>query len=186
MVQRKSVDLGLGQVNSGNLASLGLSVADALDPCKNLAAAAKILSAGYITASQTQADPQQALRTALSRYNTGDPARGFANGYVGKVERSAQYVVPAISVATAATETPAGPTAPVQPVQSQTLPPSWDAFGMASLHSASAFAPPDNYVPAAAAPSPTPSVFPPTAAPAALPAAGQTVAAAPVVLRAAD
>jgi type IV secretion system protein VirB1 len=34
VVQRKSVDLGLGQVNSGNLASLGLSVADALDPCK--------------------------------------------------------------------------------------------------------------------------------------------------------
>jgi len=185
VVQRKSVDLGLGQVNSGNLASLGLSVADALDPCKNLAAAAKILSAGYITASQTQADPQQALRTALSRYNTGDPARGFANGYVGKVERSAQYVVPAISVATAATETPAGPTAPVQPVQSQPLPPSWDAFGMAALHSASAFTP-GNSVPAAAAPPATPSVFPPTAAPAPPPPAGQTVAAAPVVLRAAD
>jgi type IV secretion system protein VirB1 len=186
VVQRKSVDLGLGQVNSGNLVSLGLSVADALDPCKNLAAAAKILSAGYITASQTQADPQQALRTALSRYNTGDPARGFANGYVGKVERSAQYVVPAISVATAAPGVPDGPTAPVQPpIQSQPLPPSWDAFGMAALHSASAFTP-GNSVPAAAAPPATPSVFPPTAAPAPPPAAGQTVAAAPVVLRAAD
>ncbi len=186
VVQRKSVDLGLGQVNSGNLASLGLSVADALDPCKNLAAAAKILSAGYITASQTQADPQQALRTALSRYNTGDPARGFANGYVGKVERSAQYVVPAISVATAAPDAPDGPTAPVQPVQSQPLPPSWDAFGMAALHSASAFAPPGNPVPSPAAPPATPSVFPPTAAPTPPPAAGQAFAAAPVVLRAAN
>jgi type IV secretion system protein VirB1 len=157
-----------------------------LDPCKNLAAAAKILSAGYITASQTQADPQQALGTALSRYNTGDPARGFANGYVGKVERSAQYVVPAISVATAAPAMPDGPTAPVQPVQSQPLPPSWDAFGMAALHSASAFAPAGNSVVVAAAPPTTPSVFPPTAAWAAPPAASQTVAAAPVVLRAAD
>jgi len=186
VVQRKSVDLGLGQVNSGNLTSLGLSVADALDPCKNLAAAAKILSAGYITASQTQADPQQALRTALSRYNTGDPARGFANGYVGKVERSAQYVVPAISVATTAPDAPDNPTAPVQPVQSQPLPPSWDAFGMAALHSASAFAPPGNSVPSPAAPPATPSVFPSTAAPTPPPAAGQALAAAPVVLRAAN
>ncbi len=188
VVQRKSVDLGLGQVNSGNLASLGLSVADALDPCKNLAAAAKILSAGYITASQTQTDPQQALRTALSRYNTGDPARGFANGYVGKVERSAQYVVPAISLTPTAPPdaAPEGPTAPVQPVQSQPLPPSWDAFGMAALHSASAFAPPGNSVPSSAAPPATPSVFPPTAAPTPPPAAGQAFAAAPVVLRAAN
>ncbi len=187
VVQRKSVDLGLGQVNSGNLPSLGLSVADALDPCKNLAAAAKILSAGYITASQTQADPQQALRTALSRYNTGDPARGFANGYVGKVERSAQYVVPAISVATtaAADVAPNSPTAPVQPVQSQPLPPSWDAFGMAALHSASAFASPDNSAPSPAAPPATPSVFPPSVAPAAPVAAPQSGAAVPVVLRAA-
>jgi type IV secretion system protein VirB1 len=188
VVQRKSVDLGLGQVNSGNLPSLGLSVADALDPCKNLAAAAKILSASYITASRTQTDTQQALRTALSRYNTGDPARGFANGYVGKVERSAEYVVPAISVATTAAPevAPNSPAAPVQPVQSQALPASWDAFGMAALHSTSAFAPASNSVPTATAAPATPSVFPLSVAPAAPAAAGQAAAAEPVVLHAAD
>lgn len=141
VVQRKSVDLGLSQLNSVNLQALGLSVAEALDPCKNLAGAAKVLSAGYRAASQAQPDPQQALRMALSAYNTGSPSRGFANGYVGKVEQAAQYVVPAIAVdgVTAPAIRPA-PLSRLQPVQSETLPPSWDAFAMAAHHPISAFA----------------------------------------------
>lgn len=47
-----STDLGLSQINSGNLAWLGLSVADAFDACKAFAASAQVL-------------------TSFSRYNTG-------------------------------------------------------------------------------------------------------------------
>src|SRR3569623_1095991 len=38
----ESVDLGLAQINSRNLAWLGLSVEDAFAPCANLAASARV------------------------------------------------------------------------------------------------------------------------------------------------
>lgn len=143
VVQRRSVDLGLGQVNSGNLAALGLTIGDALDPCKNLQASAKILAAGYVAAAQSQPDQQRALRAALSQYNTGDQARGIANGYVGRVERSAQYVVPAIAAMRGAADAApgmAGQAAPVEPVRSEALAPAWDAFGQGASPSLSVFA----------------------------------------------
>ena len=91
-----SVDLGIAQINSANLWRLGLSVEDAFETCANLNAAARILSDNYRTALKTQADPQAALRVALSLYNTGDRQRGVRNGYVARVEASARRVVPAI------------------------------------------------------------------------------------------
>jgi type IV secretion system protein VirB1 len=80
-----NVDLGLAQINSANLARLGLSLDDAFDPCRNLAAAGEVLAEDYGLARTTTAAPQAALRTALSLYNTGDQARGFRNGYVARV-----------------------------------------------------------------------------------------------------
>ncbi len=71
-----SVDLGLMQINSANFQRIGLSIDDAFDACRSLSAGARILKDGY----------QQALRVAFSRYNTGDAERGFANGYVRRVE----------------------------------------------------------------------------------------------------
>ncbi|MFC3216508.1 transglycosylase SLT domain-containing protein [Novosphingobium panipatense] len=47
-----SVDLGLGQINSNNLGWLGLSVEDTFDPCRNLAAAARVISLNYSTAAR--------------------------------------------------------------------------------------------------------------------------------------
>jgi type IV secretion system protein VirB1 len=94
--QGRSVDLGLMQVNSGNLRVLGLTVAEVLDPCTNLAAGARILREGYAAARRSEADPQRALRVAFSRYNTGHFERGFANGYVQRVQHAAEVVVPAI------------------------------------------------------------------------------------------
>lgn len=85
-----NIDLGLAQINSRNLDWLGLSVAEAFDPCRNLAAAAQVLEAGYRPVDNTDAGRQRALRIALSRYNTGHPERGFRNGYVGKIERAAR------------------------------------------------------------------------------------------------
>jgi len=98
-----NIDMGLGQINSNNLSKLGLSVEEAFDPCKNLAAAATILSENYQTARQTEHDKQTALRAALSAYNTGSFTRGLSNGYVQKVVNnartaSASPVVPPISL----------------------------------------------------------------------------------------
>ena len=82
-----SVDLGLAQINSRNLARLGLTVEQMFVPCANLAASARILSMNYRAAGRA-GDAQQALRVAFSMYNTGHPARGFGNGYVARVERA--------------------------------------------------------------------------------------------------
>lgn len=82
-----NLDLGLAQINSDNLAWLGLSPETVFDPCRNLAAADRILHAGY--RPRAEETPRQSLRIALSRYNTGHPQRGFRNGYVARVETAA-------------------------------------------------------------------------------------------------
>jgi type IV secretion system protein VirB1 len=61
-----SIDLGLMQINSNNLQLLGLSIVDAFTACRSVEAAAKLLA-------------------LFSRYNTGSPQRGIANGYATKV-----------------------------------------------------------------------------------------------------
>jgi type IV secretion system protein VirB1 len=88
IAQGYSVDLGLMQVNSRNLAALGYTVEQLLDdPCTNIRAGAAVLTAGYAAAVRTQGDGQPALQDALSAYNTGDFHRGFANGYVARYYR---------------------------------------------------------------------------------------------------
>ena len=61
-----SVDLGAWQINSRNLSLLGLDIAAAFEPCKSVAAAARLIE-------------------LFSRYNTGSPSRGIANGYAAAV-----------------------------------------------------------------------------------------------------
>ena len=80
-----NIDMGLGQINSSNLARTGLTVEDAFDPCRNLSAAAQILTGNYLAVRSKVGDDQQALHAAFSTYNTGSPTRGFANGYVQRV-----------------------------------------------------------------------------------------------------
>jgi type IV secretion system protein VirB1 len=108
-------DLGLLQINVSNLRRLGLSLEDAFDPCRNLAAGAVLLQANYATARVAGPDPQAALRTALSRYNTGDDTRGFRNGYVTRV----------VSAAARLEGAPSAPSPPTPAIP----PPAWDAFG---------------------------------------------------------
>ena len=79
-----SVDLGLGQINSGNMKALGLTWDTVFEPCTNVAAAGAVISGNYHSVS-AGLHPQQALRIALSMYNTGSQSRGFSNGYVGRV-----------------------------------------------------------------------------------------------------
>ena len=90
-----SVDLGVMQINSANLRSLHLTVFDAFDACSSMRAGGQVLQQAY-TGGGTVVEQQHALRVALSRYNTGGPVDGFANGYVSHVERIAEQLVPAI------------------------------------------------------------------------------------------
>ena len=85
-----SVDLGLAQINSRNLARLGLSVEDAFVPCRNLAAMQAVLQENYTRAAAQHGEGQRALQAALSAYNAGDPVRGLRNGYVETVYRQAR------------------------------------------------------------------------------------------------
>jgi type IV secretion system protein VirB1 len=110
----RNVDLGLAQINVRNLAPLGLTLADAFDPCRNLAASARLLAEGYRRANPQSGGEQVALRTALSFYNTGDAERGYRNGYVARV------------VAASRRSTAAGPEAAARP---------WDVFGRARSRS---------------------------------------------------
>jgi type IV secretion system protein VirB1 len=63
----RTLDVGLMQINTRNFDWLGLTMADALDPCRSIAAGAQVL-------------------IAYSRYNTGSPTRGIANGYALAVQ----------------------------------------------------------------------------------------------------
>jgi type IV secretion system protein VirB1 len=82
----QSVDLGLMQVNSRNLPALGYTVEQMFDSCLNLRAGAAILTANYTAAAQRYGDGQDALRAALSAYNTGNFQDRFRNGYVAKYD----------------------------------------------------------------------------------------------------
>lgn len=79
-----SVDMGLSQINSRNLAALGMSVEEAFEPCANLKAGARIISDAFTGTSRMPGGEQEALQRALSAYNTGSYSRGFLNGYVAR------------------------------------------------------------------------------------------------------
>lgn len=109
------IDLGLAQINARTLGRLGLPVDAAFDPCRNLAASAKVLEAGYARAAPRPGEEQAGLRTALSFYNTGRPDRGFRNGYVSRVVAAAANLK--------------APVARQPPALTAAGPPPWDAFG---------------------------------------------------------
>ena len=73
MGEGHDIDVGLMQINQKNFAWLGLTVEDAFDACRSIAAGAEVL-------------------TAFSRYNTGSPSAGFANGYVARVAGAASDI----------------------------------------------------------------------------------------------
>ena len=81
----KSIDLGLGMINTNNLASLGLTMEQAFEPCANLGAMQTVLLGSYRKWEQVDGPGELALQKALSEYNTGHPQRGLLNGYVKKI-----------------------------------------------------------------------------------------------------
>lgn len=79
--------VGLGQINVGNFARLGLTPRTALDPCISLSAMQSVLGECYARAASNNA-AQSALRFALSCYYSGNFTTGLRHGYVGKVVRA--------------------------------------------------------------------------------------------------
>lgn len=86
--------VGLGQINVGNFARLGLTLESAFEPCTNLTAMQTVLGECFdrASASTSRAADQMALRQALSCYYSGDFATGFRHGYVRKVVVAARAV----------------------------------------------------------------------------------------------
>ncbi|WEX91500.1 type IV secretion system lytic transglycosylase VirB1 (plasmid) [Sinorhizobium garamanticum] len=111
-----SIDVGLMQINSKNFSFLNLTIEKAFQPCMSLVAAAHLLESRY-AGGDTTAAKQLALRQAISAYNTGDLTRGFANGYVQKVESAAREIVPPL------VEQPEG--TDEKPISEET----WDVWG---------------------------------------------------------
>ncbi|UZO95032.1 Attachment mediating protein VirB1 (plasmid) [Roseomonas mucosa] len=133
LAQGHSIDMGLMQVNSANLRGLRMSVADAFDACKSVAGGARVLVEGYRAPGAGQ-DTQPALLRALSHYNTGSQQRGFTNGYVRRVQVSAQEVVPAIRLGGPGGPVVVGPeggSEAAAPPPPPPAPPSWDVYGNA-------------------------------------------------------
>lgn len=74
--------VGLGQINRSNFASLGLTAADALEPCRNLRAAQTVLKICH--------RKYKNLASTISCYFSGNDIIGFREGYVESVLRSAE------------------------------------------------------------------------------------------------
>lgn len=77
-----SVDLGLMQINSANLAGYETSIDKVFDPCTNIKVGSAILKSFYDKTVIKYGEGQTALKAALSAYNTGNFQSGYRNGYV--------------------------------------------------------------------------------------------------------
>jgi len=133
--QGASIDVGIGQINSKNFKRLGLSVEDAFDACRNLAASSRLLSAAYQQFRAAGLDEASALDASLSTYNTGDGGVGITNGYVGAAHTNANagnYVVPGLGGNAVTGSSPSTAPAVLQASAPATAPASWDVFGDAS------------------------------------------------------
>jgi len=78
-------DVGLAQINVRNLTRLHVELAQAFDPCTNLRAMQRILQECFARARHGERREQEALREALSCYNTGNFVDGLRDGYVERV-----------------------------------------------------------------------------------------------------
>lgn len=86
-LQRRAVfvDLGLMQVSTAEAQRRGIPADSLLEPCTNLRVGWHILEEDYRLEMKTHGPGQEALRHAISRYNTGDSRRGITNGYLARV-----------------------------------------------------------------------------------------------------
>jgi len=81
----RNVSIGLMQVSTQHAADLGVTVDQLFDPCTNMQAGARLLTAKYQDAARSLGEGQTALNRALSQYNSGSIVVGRENGYVATV-----------------------------------------------------------------------------------------------------
>lgn len=116
-----SFSIGLGQINSQHFNPHNKEeVAQVFAPCRNLELSASILQDCYARALRVDAEPQGALRKALSCYYSGNFTRGFQPepefGGTSYVERVlARADLPAVPAPDSYTATPPVPAAPSVP-----------------------------------------------------------------------
>jgi type IV secretion system protein VirB1 len=77
-------DAGPMQINFVNFKGYGLTARSVFDPCTNIRVGTAILKSFYRDAEKSLGPGQEALKAALSAYNTGNHSKGFENGYVAK------------------------------------------------------------------------------------------------------
>ena len=85
-----SFDVGLMQVNSANVARLGVPFEEAFDVCTNLNMGTTVyneFAAGAGRHAEEFDTPRKQMMATLSAYNTGSYWKGFVNGYVYRVLR---------------------------------------------------------------------------------------------------
>lgn len=80
-----NIDIGIAQINIKNIQKMKLNPSDLLDPCLNLKVAGQILLSNYKNSAKQAKNSDDAVRLAISAYNTGNFRSGFDNGYVNKV-----------------------------------------------------------------------------------------------------
>lgn len=83
--QGYSIDMGVAQINSKNLARLGLDFTTVFEPCANLRAASQLLTENYQLAVKRYGEGQAALQAALSMYNSGRFQSAAGVRYVQKL-----------------------------------------------------------------------------------------------------
>ena len=116
IAQGRSVDLGLMQINSGQIARHGLTVETAFDACRNMAAGA-----------DHYADDVKAVWTlAHRRYNTGSTERGAA--YAAGVEQVLARVRAQQGALSASAAQPSP--VPQEPPAPPPCAPAWDAWAL--------------------------------------------------------
>lgn len=84
-----SVDIGMMQINSQHIKPMNLSLHSLFDPCYNISVGGKILTDNYYRYLKNSPETD-ALRKAISAYNTGHPFRGEL--YVSKVGLAAKKI----------------------------------------------------------------------------------------------
>jgi type IV secretion system protein VirB1 len=78
-------DAGAAQVNSNNFKRLGLNAQNIFDACTNIGAGGQILTEFYKGAVRQYGTGQEAIKAAISAYQTGSFTRGYSTGYVQRV-----------------------------------------------------------------------------------------------------
>lgn len=152
VAQGQDIALGLGGIGAEDLGRLGLTVADAFDPCLNLKATARLLEGHYRVALGSGAAPAQATAVMLrAYYGRGDASVGELVGYDKQVRSEAQRLAPKLATLALGSagsprsgdlpsrQQPAPPAAPQPQARRPVAPAPWDVFAIGRKSSALVF-----------------------------------------------